>query len=502
TFGEVNDLIQAEYPDADLDELRAYTDFVFWDKVFRGQDVLRNKAAFALNQIFVVSTRSIRLNGQGFGGSDYYDILYDGAFGNFRDIMSEVTLHPIMGYYLSHLHNRKGDPALGTLPDENYAREIMQLFTIGLYELNNDGSYKLDEDGERIPTYDILDIQELAKVFTGLSGGAWNVENFPNLEGQPLTFGNALNRYDLTVPMIMWQQHHEPGPKVMIDGTVIPAGQPGMQDIDQALDVLFNHPNVGPFIAIRLIQQLVKSNPTPAYINRVASAFNNNGHGERGDMQAVFRAVLTDPEARDCIWIDDPKTGKLRQPLERFTTVCRAFDIDSPSGKLWMSDAGFLFDRVEQTFMGAPTVFNFFTPFYAEDDYVAPNDMVSPEFQILHSVTAIHYLNWMEDMLTGQPFRNFTGVNPNNPRLVNNNADAPFLDFSDEIDVLESDGVSALIDRLDLILCHGELSDGSKTIIGDTITALQDAPGNFSSETLVKSAIYFIVVAADYTILK
>lgn len=501
-YADIINRIQTVHPGAEIARAREFTDFVFWEKVFRDADVLRNKAAFALHQILVLSTRSIKLKSKGYGGSSYYDILYEGAFGNFRDILEEVTLHQLMGFYLSHLQNKKSDPALGTLPDENYAREIMQLFTIGLYELNNDGSCKLDANGEQIPTYDIEDIQELAKVFTGLSGGAWDIEAYPNLAGQPLAFNQNLKFYDSTVPMIMWEEHHEPGPKVMLDGTVIPSGQSGMQDINDALDVLFNHPNVGPFIGYRLIQQLVKSNPTPAYINRVASVFNNNGQGVRGDMKAVFEAILTDPEARNCEWIDLPETGKLRQPLERFITLCRAFEINTPSGDLWMSDHSTIYDQIEQTFMGAPTVFNFFSPFYAEDTYVAPNDMVSPEFQILHSVTAIHYLNRMEDAITNKPFRNFTAVNPNNPKLANNNADSPSLDFSDEIALYDASGLSALLDRLDLILCNGQLSAGSRSIINDALTNLINNQNNFSSEDVVHNAIYFIVASADYTILK
>ena len=508
-YADVNALIEAtypnleqDYPDFTLERARVFTDFVFWDKVFKQSDMLRNKAAFALGQILVLSTRSIKLNKKGFGGSDYHDILYQGAFGNFRDMLYDVSTHLIMGYYLSHFKNEKGDPSIGTLPDENFAREIMQLFTIGLHELNNDGTYKLDSLGQTIPTYDITDIQELAKVFTGLSGGAWDTELYPQYIGQPMLFNRNLNHYDMRVPMIMWEDRHEQGEKVMIDGSVIPAGQDGMQDINDALDVLFNHPNVGPFIGTRLIQQLVKSNPTPAYVNRVAMAFNDNGQGVRGDMKAVFEAILTDPEARDCSWIENEKTGKLRQPLERFITLLRAFDLDSPSGKLWFADFNTLYDKQEQVFMGSPTVFNFFSPFYAEDNYVAPNGMVSPEFEILHSVTSIHYLNFMEDAIMVQPFRNSTAINTNNPRIAYNNADTPFLDFSDEVAVFETQGLDALLDRLNILLCNGNLTDGTRSIISNMITELDNAPANFTSEDKVKNAIYFMAVSADYTILK
>lgn len=500
-YNDATALIHAVHPGEAVSRSRDYMGFSFYEKILRDNDVLRNKAAFAWNQIFVVSTASIDLNNKGFGGASYYDVLYEGAFRNFRDLLTDVSLHLTMGYYLSHFRNEKANPAQGTLPDENFAREIMQLFTIGLYELNNDGTYKLDNNGDKIPTYDIVDIQELAKVFTGLSGGAWDLEFDPNNAGQPLVFRRPLNHFDMRVPMAMHEDRHETGTKTMIDGTVIPAGQAGMQDISDALDVLFNHPNVGPFIAYRLIQQMVKSNPTPAYVNRVASAFNNNGQGVRGDMEAVFRAILADPEARHCEWIENPRAGKLRQPMERALHLFRAFDIDSPSGRLWFRDASTLTDRLEQAFMAAPSVFNYFSPFYAEETYVAPNDMVSPEFQILHSVTSIHYLNLIEDAIKNRPFRNRTGVHPNNIRLDFDDTDSPFLDYSDEIALLDADGLAALMDRLDLLICHGQLSDGTKTIIINALTQLINT-GNFTSEDIVHNALYFIMASADYTILK
>ncbi len=496
-------MIQQIHPGDGTKKDRSYASFAFYEKVLKDNDVLRNKAAFALSQILVVSTRSIDLNGHGDGGASYYDVMYEGAFGNYRDMLEDVTLHLAMGYYLSHWKNKKSDPSIGSLPDENYAREIMQLFSIGLYELNNDGTHKLDANGNSIPTYDITDVQELAKVFTGLSGGAYDLDFDPNYAGQPLEFSKPLNHFDMTVPMVMWEEHHEQGPKVMFDGSIIPDGQTGMEDIEDALDVLFNHPNVGPFLARRLIQQMVKSNPTPAYINRVASAFNNNGAGVRGDMKAVFRAILTDSEARDCSWIDDPRSGKLRQPIERLTNLFRAFDIDSPSGHLWFKDGSVLGEQLEQSFQGAPSVFNFFTPFYAEETYVAPNDMVSPEFQILHAVTTIQYLNGMENAVKVTPFRNQTAVHATKPQLDNNNSDSPFLDFSDEIAILDNDpvnGISTLLDRLDIILCQGQLSPNTKTIIIDALNQI-DGNNNFTSEDIVHNALYFIMASPDYMIL-
>ena len=301
-----------------------------------------------------------------------------------------------MGIYLSHFKNEKEDPEEGTLPDENYAREIMQLFTIGLLEMNNDGSLKLEEQGNTIPTYDITDVQELAKVFTGFSGGAWDLVKVPSNAGKPLTFNKGLNHYDLTVPMMMHEDRHDVGPKIMIDGSILPPNQTGLQDVNDAIDVLFHHPNVAPFFAIRLIQQLVKSNPSPEYINRVAMVFNDNGNGVRGDLEAVFKAVLTDPEARDCEWIDHPAAGRLLQPIERTVQLMKAFDVSVPSNLYWLRDRTLMYGKLEQAFLYAPSVFNFFTPFYAENEFVAPNDMVSPEFQLLNATSTIHYLNEIE----------------------------------------------------------------------------------------------------------
>jgi len=485
------------------DRRRDYLQFAFYEKVLRENDVLRNKVAFALSQIFVVSISDNVLDDRSFGTSSYYDILYGGAFDNFRDLLGEITLHPAMGIYLSHFQNVKANPTTGTLPDENFAREIMQLFTIGLFELNNDGTYKLDANGEKISTYDIVDIQELAKVFTGLSGSAWDLILRPENAGTPVTPNKGLNHYDLTAPMAMYSEYHETGPKTMIDGSIIPANQSGMQDIDDALDVLFNHPNVGPFFSVRMIQQLVKSNPTPAYVNRVASVFNNNGYGVRGDIGAVVKAILTDSEARDCSWINDSKAGKLKQPVERSTNLFLAFDIDSPSGHLWYRDLNLTYQEVEQSFLAAPTVFNFFSPFYAEDSYVAPNNMVSPEFEILHAVTGISYINLIEEAIKIRPFKNRTGVNNTSPALTKNNVtDEPFLDFTDELAIYNSTGLSDMIDRIDLILCHGQLSSGTKTIITDAINQFTANNNNYTDQSALDDVLYFIMMSPDYLILK
>ena len=496
--------IAAVHGSANVDSTRRweYMNFTFYEKALREENMLRHKVAFALSQIFVISIQNNSIRDRGFGLSDYYDLLYEGAFGNFHDLLTDVTFHPIMGIYLSHFKNQKADPTTGTLPDENYAREIMQLFTIGLFEMNDDGTYKKDSNGDLIPTYDITDIQELSKVFTGLSGGAWDLVLRPQNAGTPLTFNKGYVHYDMTVPMMMHDDRHETSAKTMIDGSILPAGQTGIQDINDAINVLFNHDNVAPFMSIRLIQQLVKSNPTPEYVERVASVFKDNGQGVRGDLEAVVRAILTDTEARDCTWIDNPQAGKLRQPLERLTHLYTAFDINSPSGHLWFRDFTLIYEDIEQSFLASPTVFNFFTPFYAEDDYVAANGMVSPEFQILHATSGIHYINMIENTLKLRPFRNRTGVNLTAERLANDNDDDTFLDFTDEINEYDTNGINALIDRVDLILCHGQLSDGTKIIIADAITQALANVNNFDSQDVLNDVIYFVMMSPDYMILK
>jgi len=316
---------------ADFQQKNEFLSYTFYEMLMENPDVLRQKMAFALSQIFVISYKNPAVDDESEMNASYYDILYEGAFGNFRDILYDVTLHPAMGVYLSHYQNAKADLTTGTFPDENYAREVMQLFTIGLFELNNDGSHKKDGDGNSIATYSIDEIQELAKVFTGFAGGA-------RIDGTTVLFTTGFSNVDKTVAMGMYENYHDKTPKQMIDGTTLAANQNGMDDVNYVIDMLYNHDNVGPFISYRLIQQFVKSNPTPGYVNRVAKIFNNNGNGVRGDLAAVLKAILMDTEARDCSWIDNINSGKFLQPIDRFTTLFKAFNVTTPSGKYYLKD--------------------------------------------------------------------------------------------------------------------------------------------------------------------
>lgn len=496
-YNEV-DAIIPDIPDDPLDPRNEYFSYTFYEMGFKQPDVLRQKVAFALSQIFVISPTNSILNNKGFVNASYYDILYLGAFGNFRDLLFDVSMHPAMGLYLSHFQNKKADVIQGAFPDENYAREIMQLFTIGLYELNPDGSFKLDLNGNTIPTYTNEDIQELSKVFTGLAGGA-------NVKGDPLIFNSGLNSYDLTIPMKMFQNYHDKTEKIMVDGTIIPANQAGMDDINQAIDVLFNHDNVGPFISIRLIQHLVKSNPSPQYINRISSIFSDNGLGQRGDLQAVIKGILLDPEARDCEWISNSTSGKLTQPIEKLTHLFSAFDLQTPSNKYWFRDELELLEKVQQSFLASPTVFNFFTPFFAEKEFAATNDLVSPEFQILNSTSGIHYLNKIEDILKDRPFGNRTKLNSVMLNIANNGADEPFFDFTDESNLYNpnnNNSIDLLLNRLDIILCSGQLKSETKLLIKNTIIENRNDDNSYNTKDALNDAIYYIMISPDYNILK
>lgn len=457
-----------------------YLSSAFYNVLMKKDDQLRHKLAFALSQILVVSPQGQAfLQQRGYMLAHYYDILYKNAFGNYRDILEQITMSPTMSRYLSSYRNQKADFGLNIRPDENYAREVMQLFTIGLVELNNDGTPKKDEKGKLIPTYDNEDIQEMAKVFTGMSEGKdWHGVDIEFTEWQDL---------HMLLPLKVFGAYHDVSEKRMIDGTVLPPGRDGQEDIDDALDLLFNHPNTGPFISIRLIQNFVKSNPSPAYVNRVATVFADNGKGVRGDLMAVIQAILTDPEARDCAWMTHPHAGKLIQPLERFTRLMAAFEVFDDTAAFQLRDANET--NLGQRFLGSPTVFNFFSPLYGEEKFVTPLGLVSPEFQILNSVTAIEHLNSNEHRIEQRAFRNWSG------------GDNPTLDLSFEESLMTSQGVSAVLDRFDTLLCRGQLSVQTRSIIENAITEAQ-TNNNYTDLRAVQETLYYLLASPDYIILK
>ncbi|MEM7080732.1 MAG: DUF1800 family protein, partial [Pseudomonadota bacterium] len=352
-----------------------YRRFAFWERALTASDQLRQLTAYALTQIFVVSDNVDAIVIDPRALASYYDMLLENSFGNYRDLLRDVTLHPAMGFYLSHVNNGKSDPVANTFPDENYAREVMQLFSIGLFELNADGSRVLDGDGDPVPTYDNVVIREFSKIFTGLSYGTETV-------GGGSFFGNLTPV--MYVPMEMFDAFHEPGEKRLLNGVVVPDGGSGIEDIDQAIDNLFNHPNVGPFIGKQMIQRLVTSNPSPAYVARVSATFADNGAGVRGDMGAVVRAILTDAEASNGI--------RLREPLRRYIALNRSLQARGEDGTL--PGLGFTAQFLtQQHVLSAPSVFNFYLPDFAPAGAIKDAGLVSPDFQIVNDSTIIGGVN-------------------------------------------------------------------------------------------------------------
>jgi uncharacterized protein (DUF1800 family) len=437
---------------------------IWFRNALNGSDQLRQRVAFALSEIMVVSQLGALTNTP-YGLADYYDMLAENAFGNYRDLMEDVTLHPAMGVYLSMLGNERPNPVLNIRPDENYARELMQLFSIGLVELNSDGSTILDGFNQAISTYDQAIIEGFAHVYTG-----WTYAGSPSFE---LARQTELNQI---VPMQLYPNYHDTGAKSLLNGVVIPAGQGGDQDLADALDNIFIHPNVGPFIAIRLIQRLVTSNPPPAYVERVANVFNNNGSGIRGDLGAVVKAILLDAEARPDMPMEID--GKLKEPLLRVTQLWRAYNAVSNSGRYPLVASYILFGQGP---LQASHVFNFFSPFYAPPGEIRNASLVAPELQIATEFLNTQFTNFM--------FFQCFALNQTNTQL---NDDDIFIDFSEEMAIAAD--VDALIDMVADKLLAGIISDPLRQEIAGMLALIPPA------ETALRAAetIYFVVTSPEF----
>lgn len=458
-------------------------------------DPLRQRIGYCLSQIFVISDRMEDLAVNPEGMANYYDMLLNHSFGNFRDLLFDVSLHPCMGLYLSHLGNQRPNPALNRFPDENYAREIMQLFSIGLWELNADGTRKLDAQGQPVATYTNADITQFARVFTGLAFGGEN-ENF------------GLWPRDFTTPMGAWDEEHDLNPKTLLRGVTTPArtASPGNEgtatllDVNAAVDNLFQHPNVGPFIGRQLIQRLVTSNPSPAYVGRVSAAFANNGQGVRGDMKAFIRAILLDPEARDAAKMSEPAFGKLREPFLRCVNLARAFNAYSQSG--WYYLDAFQLDHVQEP-MKSPSVFNHYQPGYAPPGALVQSGLVAPEFQIINATSAMMAPNYFWNAITGGLHRWGTG-NPNYETLLNLTQEmllnVPPEAVSDPYPSTQPLDPDPLLRRLDLVLTGGTLSPQQFQVIREALVRI----GPFSAwewpKSRLKLAIYLIVTSPDFSV--
>ena len=437
---------------------------IWFRNALHGDDQLRQRVAFALSEILVVSQLGA-LNGRPYSTTSYYDVLVRNAFGNYRDLLGEVTLHPAMGVYLSMLSNEKPDVVNNIRPDENYAREVMQLFSIGLVALNQDGTVVTNDQGQPVPTYDQSIIEGFAHVYTG-----WTYANSPRFRNPPQSLVGDV------APMQLWPAFHDTGPKKILNGVTIPQGQSGDQDLAAALDNIFEHPNVAPFVSTRLIERLTTSNPSPGYVSRVAGVFIDNGSGVRGDLGAVVEAILLDDEARPAVPIE--LDGKIKEPLLRLTQLWRAYDATSQSGRYPL---GFAYIVFGQGPLQAPHVFNFYSPFYAPPGEIRNNNFVAPELEI-----ATEYLN---TFTTNYMFYQTFVLNSTNQNLE---SDDVFINFEAEM-ALSAD-TDLLIDTVAEKLLAGQISDTLRTEIAGMLALIPD------TDTAVRTAetIYFIVTSPEF----
>ncbi len=490
--GYLQPVIQARQ-DANLQTYHPATKIALWTQAMRRRyppdggtvatDVLRQRVAYSLLQIFVVSQNVDALSLNSKGVTNYYDRLLDGAFGNFRQLLYDVTMHPCMGVYLSHVGNRKPDNIENRFPDENYAREVMQLFSIGLWELNPDGTRKL-VNGQPVPTYTNSDITQFARVFTGIQFGGPNNTQFD------------WSYPDYLYPMKIWDSEHDMNAKTLLRGTTLPARTynpatplsttAAMADLNAAIDNLFNHPNVGPFIGRLLIQRLVTSNPSPEYIGRVSAVFANNGLGVRGDMGAVIKAILLDTEARSFEKTQEPTFGKMREPYMTLMNMGKTFNVWPPSGNF--ESATYLYDFYLQEPFQSPSVFNFYLPNYRPPGELTALGLYAPEFQILTAVTAIETQNNLLNSVENQIAR--WGSAP---------GDELILDFSQEIP-LASDA-DALIRQLSTRMTAGTLRPRSFQNIREAVLKITTDNTNWQTDR-VKMAAYLIGASSEFNIQK
>jgi uncharacterized protein (DUF1800 family) len=464
-------------------------DHMAWSQLLTGGNAVRKRVAFALSQFFVVGLSGLTLTWRGPAIAEYWDILNRNAFGNFRDLLQDITLNPAMGSFLNTRGNRRADNS-GRVPDENYAREVMQLFTIGLFELNQDGTPRLS-DGKPVETYTSADVTGLARVFTGYELDSFGLTTTSEVGGTRQIPNPESVRRPMTADSTRWafpraSGFHETGAKTFL-GLTIPANTNAAESLRLALDHLFNHPNVGPFFARQMIQRLVTSNPSPAYVGRVAAIFANNGSGRRGDLAAVFRAILTDTEALSPAGLTNANFGKLREPVLRFVQLARTFGARSNSGNWSIGDLTDPASALGQSPLRSPSVFNFFRPgYFPPNTEIANRGLLAPEFQLVNETSVAGYINFVERAVQAQRFPVADLV----------------LDYSAETAIAQD--AAALLDRLDLLLTARQLSEASRNTIR---TAMEDVPITATSTAAdrlrrVQIGVALILASTDYLIQK
>jgi len=471
-------------------------DAMIWQQLMTSTDGLRKRVALALSEICVVSLSGLDFNWRSHAIAHYWDQLVANAFGNFRQVLEDVTLNPAMGYYLNTRGNQKENVASGRQPDENYAREILQLMSIGLVELNQDGTAKRNGSGQVVESYTQSDVTNLARVFTGY--------DYNQSQNSPITVpgtARVVPSTDFTrLPMSLNASLHSTLAATFL-GTTVAAGTPGAAALKTALDTIFNHPNVGPFIGKQLIQRLVTSNPSPGYVSRVAGAFNNNGAGVRGDMRAVIKAVLLDNDARGPAGLADPMFGRLREPMLRFVQWGRTFGITSQYGSWKIGDLSSVGTRLAQSPLRSPSVFNFFRPGYVPPSTsLATAGAVAPEFQLVNESSVGGYLNYMQGVIRSGIFVNAPDL-PNGGSNGNNGFDIKAAYTTELAIVADAD---ALVARVNLLMTGGQLSAATVKLIADALkaTAITAASTDNAKRDRVAAAIFLVMASAEYLIQK
>lgn len=503
-----------------------YFHMAWWQQALNTnpEHLLRQRVAQALSEILVISDNS-QLELDAIGMGSYYDLLYKHAFGNYSDLLYDVSMHPCMGVYLSHMNNQKADPTEHIHPDENYAREIMQLFTIGLYELNPDGSRKPGNNGQPQASYNNEDIRQLAKVFTGLKASAYEYEwdtSFwqSSYNGYPVSFDDGIDKtykvppfVNMTNPMSIDEDRHDRSAKKLLNGRVtLPAGQGATREIYSTVQQLVAHPNTAPFIATHLINQLVTSNPSKAYVKSVAAKF-----GKKGDLKATIKEILSYPQrefaAKKTLPSAREEAGltvqsqKLKSPLLRATQILRAFNAGNRSGKLWLIGDD-MQTLLQQHPLSSPTVFNFYKPDFTPHGPLELAGLVAPEFELHTSATAIAYVNMMYYWFFGEYLPAVsTRINSNpeihnvpelNPDILNTDEHNKLqLNFANQIAIAKDpEQHDALIDQMSLLLT-GKTDLSIKPQIRDAFKHYRDQPA-----WVVQTIAFMLTISPEFTVME
>jgi len=455
-------------------------DYMIWNQLIAGPDQMRKRMALALSELFVVSLSAISFLHPSYMIAAYWDLLTAHAFGNFRQLLEALTLNPGMGFFLSTRGSVKENSS-GRQPDENYAREVMQLFTIGLYQLNPDGTHKLDADNKSLDSFSQDDVISLARVFTGYD---WNYQSNGGTTTSVAWEPNPVPSTHFAINPMEFDSYRHSTMVVDIFGTKITGTTPGQDALHIALDLLFYHDNTAPFFARQMIQRLVTSNPSPAYVERVATVFGNNGSGVRGDLKAVWTAILTDQEARAMPTGADTLVGKLREPIVRFVQWARTAEVASDNDEYQIDDLSRMDAQLGQSPLRSPTVFNFFRPGYVPPNTeMADAEKQAPEFQLLNESSTAGYINFMQSVTR----KGIQDVKPTYARLLPIAHDIP-----------------GLLYWLNLELTANQLSDDTLADITRALRryGIRESSDNSAKLDMLATACFLILISPEYLVQK